>query len=73
MSESIRSPPIPIFIYIGIHITILQSINQSSLPRYTEPKLYVIRIPLLKNWNFLPPFLRIVDTALSRYEEPLNL
>ena len=72
-SESIRSPPTPFFIYTGIHIIVLQTNNQSSLPWYTEPKFSLIRIPLLKNWNILPPFSRIMDTALSRYEEPLNL
>ena len=43
--------------------------NQSLLPRYTETKLSVTRIPLTKNWNISPPFSRIMDTALSRYDE----
>jgi hypothetical protein len=30
--KSIGGPPIPIFIYIGIHITTLQTNNQSWLP-----------------------------------------
>jgi hypothetical protein len=47
--------------------------NQSWLPWYTEPKLSVTRIPLFKNWNFLPLFSRIMHTALGRFDEPLNL
>jgi len=33
----------------------------------------VTRIPLLKNWNFSPPFSRLLDTVLSRYNKLLNL
>jgi len=47
--------------------------DQSWLLWYTEPKLSVTRISLFKNWNFSPPFSRIMDTALGRYNEPLNL
>jgi hypothetical protein len=44
--------------------------NQSSLPSYTESQLSVTRIPSTKNWNFSPPFSRIMDTALNSYDEP---
>ena len=47
--------------------------NQSWLLWYTEPKLAVTRIPSPKNWNLSPPFWMIMDTALSRYEDPWKL
>lgn len=72
-SDSTRSPPIPVFTYIGIHITILQTNNQSLFPWYTESKFSATRIPLIKNWNVSPSFSGIMDTALSRHDEPLNL
>ena len=58
--------------YTRTHIIILQTNNQSWLPWYTEPMLYVTRISLFKNWNFSQSFSWIMDAALSRYE-PLNL
>ena len=59
--------------YTRIHINILQTNNQSWLSWYIKPKLSVTRIPLFKNWNFSPPFSLVMDTALSKYEKPLNL
>ena len=50
-----------------------QKNNQSWLLWYTEPKLSVTRIPSPKNWNFSPPFSMILDTALSRYDDPWKL
>jgi len=51
------------------------AIKQSDLASliHTQPKLSVTKIPLIKNWNFSPPFSMILDTALSRNDEPLNL
>jgi hypothetical protein len=45
------SPPVPIVIYTSIHITTLQTNNQFWLLWYTEPELFVAKIPSLKNWN----------------------
>jgi len=47
-----------------------QKNSQSWLLLYTEPKLSVTRIPSPKNWNFSPPLSMILDTALSRYDNP---
>ena len=47
--------------------------NQFLLPWYIESKLSVTRIPSPKNWSFSPLFSRIMDTALSRYDESWNL
>ena len=49
-----------------------QSISPGFPDRQNQSSL-VTRIPLLKNWNFSPPFSRIMVTSLSRYDEPLNL
>ena len=50
------------------------AIKQSDLASwYTQPKLSVTKTPLIKNRNFSPPFSRIMDTALSRNNELLNL
>ena len=66
-------PPVSIFIHTRIHFTTLQALNQSWLPWYTKPELFVTRVPLLKNWNFATLFSRKMDKALSRYDEPLKL
>jgi hypothetical protein len=58
VTKSIGSPLITICIYSRIHITTLQTNNQSWLPWYTEPKLFVMKIPFLKKWNFSSVFSR---------------
>ena len=46
-----------------------QSVLASMIHR---AKAHCDQVSLLKNRNFSPPFWRILDTALSRYDKPLN-
>ena len=62
----------PINTYITIHTIIPLTKSQSSHPLYTEPRLSVTRIPSPKNCFSSPLYLRIMDMAPSRYDDPWN-